>query len=171
VLALTGITCPHEPPETTGAELASEDELDSEEDPEEVGVSVVGAVSVGAVVCSVVVVWASGVAAACVEVVVCSVFVLWVSPAACVEVEEAASGACAGDLRAFAGLALCVAGVCPVCWLDREAFPPVPAPFAARVLPGKACAATSENTPVSITEPASSQRLQRVNRRRAASRE
>jgi hypothetical protein len=38
-------------------------------------------------------------------------------------------------------------------------------------LPGKACAATSENTAVSITEPASSQRLQRVNRRRAASRE
>jgi hypothetical protein len=70
---------------------------------------VVCAVSVGVVVCSVVVVWTSGVAAACVEVAVCSVLVAWVSPEACVEVEEAASGACAGDLRAFAGLALCVA--------------------------------------------------------------
>jgi hypothetical protein len=83
---------PHDPPETTGAdELDSGAELDSEDDPEEVGVSVACAVSVGVVVCSVVVVWASGVAAACVEV------------------EVAASGACAGAVRAFAGLDLCVA--------------------------------------------------------------
>ena len=123
----------------------------------------VGAVSVGVVVCSVVVVVASGVEVVCVEGAVCSALVACVSPEACAEAEEAASGACAGALRAFAGLAFCVAVVCLA-----------PAPFAAvlaRVLPGKACAATSENTAVSITEPASSQRLQRVNRRRAASRE
>ena len=106
--------------------------------------------------------------AACGEVAVCSVSVLCVSPEACVEVEESASGACTGDLRAFAGLAVCA---CVAWWREREAFPLAPAPFAARVLPGKACAATSENTPVSVTEPASSQRLQRDSRRRAASRE
>jgi hypothetical protein len=88
----------HDPPETTGAELDSEAELDSGavldpedaldsgaeldsgDDPEEVGasgVSVVCGVSVGVVVCSVAVVWASG--------------------------------ACAGAARAFVGLDLCTA--------------------------------------------------------------
>jgi hypothetical protein len=43
------------------------------------------------------------------------------------------------------------------------------APDALTVLPGKALAATSENTPVSATEPATNQRLVRLNLRRAAS--
>lgn len=50
----------------------------------------------------------------------------------------------------------------------------MPAPLAkalARVLPGKACAAIAVNAPVSVTLPASSQRLQRDNRCSAASRE
>lgn len=50
----------------------------------------------------------------------------------------------------------------------------VPVPFATelvRALPGNACAAIAVNTPVSVTLPASSQRLQRVKWRRAASRE
>jgi hypothetical protein len=50
----------------------------------------------------------------------------------------------------------------------------VPVPFAevlVRVLPGKACAAIAVNAPVSVTLPASSQRLQRDSRCSAASRE
>jgi hypothetical protein len=54
-------------------------------------------------------------------------------------------------------------------------FPLALVPFAAalvvRVLPGKACAAIAVNAPVSVTLPASSQRLQRASRPRAASRE
>jgi hypothetical protein len=80
----------HDPPETTGAELGSDGELDSEDDPEEVGVSVGCGVSVEVVVCSVVAVWVSGV------------------PAACVAVDAAAAGTFAGDLRAFTGVDLCV---------------------------------------------------------------
>jgi hypothetical protein len=53
-----------------------------------------------------------------------------------------------------------------------EDFPFVLSPFVApAVLPGKACAASSVKAPVSVAEPASSQRLQRARRRRAASRE
>lgn|ERR1035441_2949722 len=155
----------------TGAELDSEDELASAEEPIEVGVSVACAVSVGVAVCSVVVVCASGVAAACVDVTACSVVVVSVSPEARVAVEEAAFGACAGDSRAFAGLALCDCA-CFTWWRDREALACVPvAEVLARFLPGKACAATSQNTPVSVTEPASNQRLQRASRCRATSRE
>jgi hypothetical protein len=111
--------------------------------------------------------------------VVCSAVVLWASGAdeeeVCVEVEVAASGACAGAARAFVGLALCAAGEC-FAWCARVAFPLVPLPFAgvlARVcvLPGKACAAIAVNIPVSVTLPASSQRLQRDSRCNAASRE
>jgi hypothetical protein len=43
------------------------------------------------------------------------------------------------------------------------------APAAFTVLPGKALAATSANTAVNATEPANSQRLTRLNLRRAAS--
>ncbi len=43
------------------------------------------------------------------------------------------------------------------------------APAALTVLPGKALAATSANTPVSATEPATSQRFARLSLRRAAS--
>jgi hypothetical protein len=44
------------------------------------------------------------------------------------------------------------------------------APAALTVLPGKALAATSANTPVSAIEPATSQRLARLSLRKAASR-
>jgi hypothetical protein len=42
--------------------------------------------------------------------------------------------------------------------------------FALAVLPGKALAATSENTAVSASDPATIQRLARLSRRKAASR-
>jgi hypothetical protein len=94
---------------------------------------VVRGVSVGVVVCSVVVVWASGAddEEACVDVAACPVCVASVSPETCDEV-EAASGACTGALRVFAELDLCTA---------RARF--VPAPFTevlacVCVLPGKA---------------------------------
>jgi hypothetical protein len=61
-----------------------------------------------------------------------------------------------------------------VWWRARAALPLVLAPFTevlARVLPGKACAAIAVNAPVSVTLPASSQRLQRDSRFSAASRE
>ncbi len=132
-------------------------------------------VSVGVVVCSVVVVWASGAdeEEACVDVGACPVCVASVSPEVCDDV-EAASGARAGAVRAFEGLDLCTACARFAWWRDRAALSLVPAPFAAalaRVLPGKACAAIAVNAPVSVTLPASSQRLQRDNRRSAASRE
>lgn len=89
-----------------------------------------------------------------------------------VVVDDAACGACEAALRAF---------VEPVAVVTRfaarsplvEDFPFVPAPFVAAlaVLPGKACAASSVKAPVSVAEPASSQRLQRFRRRSAASRE
>ena len=87
------------------------------------------------------------------------------------EGEVAALGACAGAVRAFVGLDLCTA--CFARWRDRV-FPLVPVPFAAVLvcdLPGNACAAIPVNAPVSVTLPASSQRLQRDRRRSAASRE
>jgi hypothetical protein len=74
---------------------------------------------------------------------------------------------------------LCVACARDASWREEEALPRAPVSFAevlarfaevlARVLPGKACAAIAVNAPVSVTLPASSQRLQRVRRRRAAS--
>jgi len=58
----------------------------------------------------------------------------------------------------------CVGAACSV--VDVCTF------FAAlAVLPGKACAASSVKAPVSVAEPASSQRLQRPKRRRAVSRD
>lgn len=119
-------------------------------------VSVVLAASAGAVACSVVAVSVTGAAAACVVVV------------------EAALGACAGEARAFVDPDLCDACARVASWREEEALPRVPASFAevlARVLPGKACAAIAVNAPVSVTLPASSQRLQRVRRCRAASRD
>jgi hypothetical protein len=163
-ISAMGIPVTHDPPETTGVELASDDELDSEE-PVVLGVS--GSVEA----CVVVAVCVSGVAAACVEGLVCS-DVVWGSVEACVVVVEAALGACAGDSRAFAELALCDARACFAWWREADVLLRVPVSFAealARVLPGKACAAIAVNAPVSVTLPASSQRLQRARRRRAAS--
>jgi hypothetical protein len=103
--------------------------------------------------------------------VACSVLV-WASPEAGVEV-DAAFGACAGDLRAFTRLALCAARAFVVRLCDVEALPLVPAPVVVIVcvLPGKAWAASAQNVPVSVTVPASNQRLQRASRRTAAFRE
>jgi len=69
-----------------------------------------------------------------------------------------ALGACAGGWIGFAALEVLVL-------VFFESL----APAALTVLPGKALAATSANTPVSVTEPATSQRFARLNRRRAAS--
>lgn len=113
----------------------------------------------------------SGSVEACVVVAVCS-DVVWGSVEACVVVVEAALGACAGDSRAFAELALCDVRACFTWWREADALPLVSVSFAVvfvRVLPGKACAAIAVNAPVSVTLPASSQRLQRARRRRAAS--
>jgi hypothetical protein len=139
------------------------DELDSV-DVDGVWVSVVFAVSTGVVVVSAVVVASVGAVCPVVDVCVGSVAVVCVDDAVC--------GACEAALRAF---------VEPVAVVTRfavrsplvEDFPFVSAPFVAAlaVLPGKACAASSVKAPVSVAEPASSQRLQRAKRRRAASRE
>jgi len=101
--------------------------------------------------------------------VACSVAVVWVGS---VCVVDSPFGACPGDLRALVELAECVPRAV-TCSRAREALPFVPVPFVAAlaVLPGKACAASSVKTPVSVAEPASSQRLQRARRRREASRE
>ena len=144
--------------------------LDSEEDDGVwVSVSVVFAVSTGvvAVVVSAVVVASVG--------VVCSVVVVWVGSVSvvCVVVDDdAACGACEAALRAFVDF---VDGV--ACFVVRPSRARLESPllsvfFAAlAVLPGKACAASNVNAPVSVAEPASSQRLQRARRRSAASRE
>jgi hypothetical protein len=111
----------------------------------------------------------SGSVEACVVVAVCS-DVVWGSVEACVV--EAAFGACTGDSRAFAELVLCDARACFTWSREEDVLLRVPVSFAevlARVLPGKACAAIAVNAPVSVTLPASSQRLQRARRRRAAS--
>ena len=150
---------------------SEEDELDSEDaDGVWASVSVVFAVSTGvvAVVVSAVVVASAGAA--------CSVVVVWVGSVAvvCVVVDDdAACGACEAALRAFVEPVEVVARFFAARSLAREDLPFVPAPFVAAlaVLPGKACAASSVKTPVSVAEPASSQRLQRARRRRAASRE
>jgi hypothetical protein len=154
----------HDPPETTV--------LDSEDASEDadgvwvsVWVSVAFAVSSGVVVVSAVLVSAG---AACSLVVVCA------GPASVDPfVVVAACGDCAGALRAFVEPVELVA-----CFLAerspaREDLSFVPAPFVAAlaVLPGKAWAASSVKTPVSVAEPASSQRLHCFRRLRAASRE
>jgi hypothetical protein len=141
---------------------SEEDELDCEES-DGAWVSVVFAVSAGVVVVSAVVVASVG--------VVCSVVVVvWVGSVAvvCVVVDDdAACGACEAALRAFVeSVVECVAR-----FVVRPS-PLLSVPFAAlAVLPGKACAASSVKAPVNVAEPASSQRLQRARRRRAASRE
>jgi len=141
---------------------SEEEELDCEES-DGACVSVVFAVSTGVVVVSAVVAASVG--------VVCSVgVVVWVGSVAvvCVVVDDdAACGACEAALRAFVeSVVECVAR-----FVVRPS-PLLSVPFAAlAVLPGKACAASSVKAPVSVAEPASSQRLQRARRRRAASRE
>jgi hypothetical protein len=140
------------------------EELDSPA--EGVSVSVVFAVSAGVVVVS------AGVAAS-VGVVCSAVVVVWVGSvsAVCVVVDgDAAAGACEAALRAFVESVECVARF--VVRLARAASPLLSVLFAAlAVLPGKACAASSVKIPVSVAEPASSQRLQCFSRLRAASRE
>jgi hypothetical protein len=147
---------------------SEEDELDSE-DADGV-VSVVFAVSTGVVVAGVVsaVVASAG--------LVCSVVVVWVGSVSvvCVVVDEdAAAGDCAAALRAFTESVEVVSCFLAARSLAREDLPFVGAPFVAAlaVLPGKACAASSVKAPVSVAEPASSQRLQCARRRSAASRE
>jgi len=151
---------------------SEEDELDSA-DVDGVSVSVVFVVSTGVVV--------AGVAASAVVVasagVVCSVVVVWVGSVSVVcvvvEVDDAACGACEAALRAFVEPVELVACFFAERSLARADLSFVLAPFVAAlaVLPGKACAASSVKAPVSVAEPASSQRLQRPRRRRAASRE
>ena len=147
---------------------SEEDELDCEES-DGAWVSVVFAVSTGVVVVSAVV-------AASVGVVCSVVVVVWVGSVAvvCVVVDDdAACGACEAALRAFVeSVVECVARFVVRPSRARAASPLLSVPFAAlAVLPGKACAASSVKAPVSVAEPASSQRLQRARRRRAASRE
>jgi hypothetical protein len=150
--------------------------LDSEEDEldsavvDGVWVSVVFVVSTGVVAVSAVFVASVGVA--------CSVVVAWlwvgsVSVVCVVEVDDAACGDCEAALRAFTGSVEVLTCFFAARSSAREDLPFVPAPFVAAlaVLPGKACAASNVNAPVSVAEPASSQRLQRARRRSAASRE
>jgi hypothetical protein len=87
--------------------------------------------------------------------------------------DDAAAGACEAALRAFVDSVEVVPCFFAERPLAREDLSFVPAPFVAAlaVLPGKACAASSVKAPVSVAEPASSQRLQRFRRRSAASRE
>jgi hypothetical protein len=73
-----------------------------------------------------------------------------------------ASGVCVGGLSELELLVLFELAVARLC----EAV----ALFALTVLPGNALAATSENTAVSASEPATIQRLARLSRRNAASR-
>jgi hypothetical protein len=151
-------------------DVPEEDELGSEDvDGVWVSVSVVFVVSAGVVVAEPVdpALVVASVGAVC-SVVVC----VWVGSVSVVCVDDVACGACEAALRAF---------VEPVEVVTRfaarsplvEDFPFVSAPFVAAlaVLPGKACAASSVKAPVSVAEPASSQRLQRAKRCRAASRE
>jgi hypothetical protein len=157
--------------------------LDSEEDELDSGLDELDSVDVAGVWVSVVAVVftvSTGVVAVSELVasadLACSV-VVWVRVGSvsvvCVVVDDdAACGAREAALRAF---------VEPVEVVTRfaarsplvEDFPFVSAPFVAALalLPGKACAASSVKAPVSVAEPASSQRLQRARRRSAASRE
>jgi hypothetical protein len=129
-----------------------------------VSVSVVFAASTGVVVASAVVVASVG--------VVCSVVVVWVGSASavCVVEDDAASGDCAGAFRAFVEPVDVAPRFTPRS-RAREDLPFVPAPRVAALalLPGNACAASKVKTPVSVAEPASSQRLQRFSLLRAAS--
>jgi hypothetical protein len=80
-------------------------------------------------------------------------------------------GACAGALSVEVPVEVPLPVRVPVApaerWASREAV----ARVALSVLPGKALAATAVRTPVSVALPAISQRLARLSRRRAASRE
>jgi hypothetical protein len=154
---------------------AEEDELDSE-DAEGVWVSgsAVFAVSTGVVVAD----WGDSAVLDASVGVACSVVVAWVwvgsVSVVCVVVEDAAaSGDCEAAFRASVDPVELVACFFAARSFAREDLPSVLAPFVAAlaVLPGKACAASSVKAPVSVAEPASSQRLQRPRRRRAASRE
>jgi hypothetical protein len=91
----------------------------------------------------------------------------------CVVVDEAASRGCVAAFSAFVDCTEVVSRFFAARARAREDFPFVPVPFVAAlaVLPGKAWAASSVKTPVSVAEPANSQRLQRFNRLSAASRE
>jgi hypothetical protein len=135
---------------------------------EGVWVPVVFVVSTGVVVVSAVVASAGVACSAVVVVWVGSVSVVWV-----VVEDDAACGDCEAALRGFAEPVEVVPCFFTARSLAREDFPFVLARFVAAlaVLPGKACAASSVNAPVSVAEPASSQRLQRASRRKAASRE
>jgi hypothetical protein len=115
--------------------------------------SVVPAVSAG-VACSVVVVWLG------------SVSVDWV-------LGEAACGDCVAALSAFVDPVVVVSRSFASRARAREDFPFVSVPFVAALalLPGKAWAASSVKIPVSVAEPASSQRLHCFSRLSAASRE
>jgi hypothetical protein len=136
-----------------------------------VSVSAVFAVSTGVVVTGVVAVSELVVASAGVA---CSVVVAWVwagsaSVVCVVEVDDAACGDCDAASRAFVELVEVVDRFFAAAEDPPFASAPFVAAFAVR--PGKACAASNVKAPVSVAEPASSQRLQRPRRRRAASRE
>jgi hypothetical protein len=119
---------------------------------------------------------ASAVVVASVGVACSVVVVVWVgsvSVVCVVEVDDAACGDCEAALRAFVESVDVVSRFFAARSRAREDSPFVSAPFVAAlaVRPGKACAASSVKAPVSVAEPASSQRLQRARRRSAASRE
>lgn len=142
------------------------DSADASEEVDGASASAVLVASTGVVVASVLVVASVG--------VVGSVVVVWVGSASvvCVVEDDAACGDRAGALSA---------SVEPVDVVTRfaarsrarEDLPFVFAPLVAAlaVLPGNACAASRVKTPVSVAEPASSQRLQCFSLLRAASRE
>jgi hypothetical protein len=138
-----------------------------------VSVSVVFVVSTGVVVAGVVV---SAVVVASADLACSLVVRVWVgsvSVVCVVELDDAACGDREAALRAFVE----PVEVVPPFFEDRSparadlSFVPAPFVAALALLPGKACAASSVKAPVSVAEPASSQRLQRPRRRRAASRE
>jgi hypothetical protein len=159
--------------------------LDSEEAVLDSGVDVLDSVDVDGAWVSVVLVFA--VFAVSTGVVVVSEFALLPADVACsvavwvgsvsvvcvVELDDAACGDREAALRAFVE----PVEVVPPFFEDRSparadlSFVPAPFVAALALLPGKACAASSVKAPVSVAEPASSQRLQRPRRRRAASRE
>jgi hypothetical protein len=147
---------------------AEDDALDSEDaDGLRVSGSVVSAVSTGVAAVS------TGVVATSAGVT-CSVVVVWTGSASVdwVVDDEAASGDRVAAFSAFVDSVEVVSRFSARA-LARGDLPFVSAPFVAAlaVLPGKAWAASSVKTPVSVAEPANSQRLQRFSRLRAASRE
>jgi hypothetical protein len=80
-------------------------------------------------------------------------------------------GACAGALSVEVPVEVPLPVRVPGGRAERWASPETVARVSLSVLPGKALAATAVNTPVSVALPAISQRLARLSRRRAASRE